>query len=75
MTTAAERKAMQRSRDRLLGWREITVRVAQEHAERVRDFAASLPDPAPPTDPDQLDLLERLEEDLNSDKSPQPDLF
>lgn len=75
--SAAQKKRKQRERDRLLGWREITVRVGQEHGEAVRAFVASLPEPAPPTDPRQLDMLDRIEEDLAcGDQSPdQPDLF
>lgn len=75
MATVAERKALQRKRDRLLGWREVTVRVAQEHAEQVRDFAASLPDPRPPTDPAQLDLLAELDAAIDRDESREPGLF
>ena len=75
--TAREKKAKQRERDRLAGWREITLRVGQEHVEAVRAFAASLPDPEPPTDPRQLDLLDRIDDELaGGDESPdQPDLF
>lgn len=61
MTTAAQRKAAQRQRDKLMGWREVTVRVAQEQADALREFAASLPDPKPLTDPDQLDMLAQLD--------------
>lgn len=75
--THAEKKAKQRQRDRLRGWREITVRVGQEHVEAVRDFVASLPDPEPPTDPRQLDLLDRIQCEIDGeDMSPdQPDLL
>lgn len=69
--TSREKKRKQRERDALLGWREITVRIGQEHVEAVRDFVASLPPPQPPTDPRQLDLLDRIEEELASgDTSP-----
>lgn len=61
MTTAAQRKAAQRQRDKILGWRELTVRVAQEHADALRQFAATLPEPKLPTDPDQLDMLAQLD--------------
>lgn len=71
MMTSREKKRKQRERDRLLGWREITVRIGQEHVDAVRDFVASLPPPQPPTDPRQLDLLDRIEEELASgDESP-----
>lgn len=55
---AAERKRAQRQRDASHGWVTVSVRVAQERSQEVRDFAASLAPPAPPSDPDQLDLLE-----------------
>lgn len=75
MTTAAQRKAAQRQRDKLLGWREVTVRVAQEQADVLRQFAATLPDPAPPTDPDQLDMLAELDAAIAGGDPSQPDLF
>ena len=40
-----ERKKLQRQRDKALGWIEITVKVAAEHADAVRIFAAQLPPP------------------------------
>lgn len=58
--TAAERKRLQRKRDRLLGWTEVTVKVSAQKVQEVRDFAASLPEPPPLVDPDQLSLLEDL---------------
>lgn len=69
--SAAQKKRKQRERDRLLGWREITVRVGQEQVDAVRDFVAGLPPPEPPTDPRQLDLLDRIDEELaDGDVSP-----
>lgn len=62
--TAAQKKARQRERDRLKGWVHLTVKVGQEHAQAVKDFVASLPDPSPPHDPRQLDLIDRIEEEL-----------
>lgn len=59
--TPAERKAAQRRRDKLAGWAEVTVRVDARQAEAVRDFAASLPPPAPPTDPAQISMLDQLD--------------
>lgn len=53
-----ERKKLQRQRDKALGWIEITVKVAAEHADAVRQFAAQLPAPRPPADPRQLDMLQ-----------------
>ena len=71
------RKQLQRQRDRLAGWAEITVRVAAERAQDVRDFAATLPEPTPPTDPRQLDLLDHIERELSEARSGpgQDDLF
>lgn len=63
----AERKALQRRRDRALGWREVTVRVAIEHVDAVRAYAASLPAPAPPVDPAQLDLIDAINAQLSDD--------
>jgi hypothetical protein len=59
--TPAERKAAQRRRDRLAGWAEITVRIAASCADDLRAYAASLPPPAPPTDPAQLSMLDQLD--------------
>ncbi len=59
--TPAERKAAQRRRDRLAGWVEVVVRVAADQVGAVRDFAASLPPPALPTDPAQLSMLDQLD--------------
>lgn len=73
--TAAERKRLQRNRDRALGWVEVTVRVAAERAHEVRAFAAGLPDPEPPKDPRQLDLIEELDRKLSVDSEQEPDLF
>jgi hypothetical protein len=72
--TSAQKKAKQRQRDRLLGWTEVTVKVAANRAQEVKDFAASLPLPTPPTDPDQLSLLDRIEQELaGGDVSPDDD--
>ncbi len=69
--SSSEKKRKQRQRDRLLGWTEVTVKVAAHRAQDVRDYAASLPAPVPPTDPDQLSLLDRIEEELEAgDTSP-----
>lgn len=72
---AAERKRAQRQRDRLAGWVEVTVKVAAGRVEELRDFAASLPPPEPPTDPAQLSLLDQLDRRLQGggDGSPDPD--
>ena len=63
--TPTERKRLQRARDKAAGWTEVNLRVGQEHAEALRDFAASLPPPAPPTDPRQLDMLAELDRQLS----------
>lgn len=68
------RKAKQRQRDALLGWAEVTVKVAANRVQEVRDFAASLPAPVPPNDPDQLSLLDRIEQEIaGGDMSPDND--
>ena len=63
--TPTERKRLQRARDRAAGWTEVNLRVGQEHAEALRAFAATLPPPAPPTDPRQLSLLDEIDRQLN----------
>lgn len=62
--TPADRKRKQRERDRIAGWREILVRVPSDRVDEVREFVANLPPPNPPIDPDQLDLLRILEDEL-----------
>jgi len=68
--TPAERKRAQRQRDKLAGWVEVTVKVAADQAQDVRDYAATLPPPAGPTDPRQLSLIEQLDRALNNEASP-----
>lgn len=63
--TPTERKRLQRARDRAAGWTEVNLRVGQEHAEALRAFAATLPPPAPPTDPRQLSLLDEIDRQLS----------
>lgn len=60
----AERKAAQRRRDKIAGWAEVIVKVDASRVQDVRDFAASLPPPAPPTDPAQLSMLDLLDAQL-----------
>jgi len=59
-----DRKRLQRQRDKASGWSEVSVKVAAEHAEKVRQFAAQLPAPRPPSDPRQLELLAQLDRQL-----------
>lgn len=73
--SAARRKSLQRQRDRVAGWSEVTVKVAAEHAEKVRAFAAALPPPHPPRDPRQLDLLQSIEAELAGTDGIQRGLF
>jgi len=71
--TPAVRKKLQRQRDRALGWTEVTVKVAADQVEAVRAFAATLPDPVPPRDPNQLDLVEHIESQLRGEADPKED--
>lgn len=66
--TSTQRKHLQRLRDRAAGWSEITVKVASEHAETVRSFAAQLPPPRPPADPRQLELLAQLDRQITGNQ-------
>ena len=50
---AKQRKADQRRRDRLAGWVEVTVKVAVDRVDDVRNYAASLP--PPPTFGDKIE--------------------
>jgi hypothetical protein len=67
--TPTQRKKLQRQRDKALGYVETTVRVPQRDLELVRRFVAALPPPEPVTDPDQLDLLDRLDQEIASGKA------
>lgn len=62
--TPTERKRLQRARDKAAGWTEVNLRVAAEHAEALRAYAATLSPPAPPTDPRQLSMLEEIDRQL-----------
>jgi hypothetical protein len=68
--SVADRKRAQRQRDKLMGWVEVSVKVAKSHAQEIRDYAASLPPPAPPTDPTQLSLLAQLDAALSDESRP-----
>lgn len=61
-------KALQRKRDRALGWREVTLKVAAEHVAELRRYAANLPGPRPVQDARQLDLIARIEAELAGDE-------
>lgn len=65
----SDRKRLQRQRDKSLGWVEVSVRVSGEQVKALREFAASLPHPPVPVDPDQLSLLAEIDEQLDG-KSP-----
>jgi hypothetical protein len=56
--TASERKRLQRERDKLLGWVEVTVKVPHTQVDQLRAFTASLGNPPTPADTRQLDMLE-----------------
>ena len=71
--TPAERKRAQRQRDRLAGWTELIVKVANTRVNEVREFVASLPPPSPPQDPAQLSMLEALDKLLMVDEQTQTD--
>ena len=74
--TPAQRKAVQRRRDRAAGWVEVTVKVDLMRVDEVRAFVASLPPPSPPTDPNQLSLLDELDAQLRGDNDDrQPSLL
>lgn len=74
--TATQRKAIQRRRDRAAGWTEVTVKVDVMCVDEVRAFVASLPPPSPPTDPNQLSLLDELDAQLRGDNDDrQPSLL
>ena len=69
--TPNERKKLQRKRDKALGYVETTVRIPRRDLDLVRRFVAALPAPDPVTDPDQLDLLEKIDQEIASDKAAQ----
>lgn len=62
--SATQRKRLQRQRDKALGWAEISLKVPADRIEEVRAFAASLGEPATPTNPDQLSLLDAIDRAL-----------
>lgn len=75
--TNAQKKAKQRQRNKLAGWVAVTVNVDPQYAQAIKDYAASFPPPAGPTDPNQLSLLDRMDAELaDGDVSPdQGELF
>lgn len=58
--TAAEKKARYRKKMRAEGYKEISVWVAPEQAETVREFVDSLPKPSKPDAEGQTSLLDAL---------------
>jgi hypothetical protein len=71
--TAAERKRIQRQHDKILGYVEVTVKVGADYACDVRDFAAGLPKPRPPSDPNQISMLADLDAALSGRDASQLD--
>ncbi len=68
--TPSDRKRLQRQRDKARGWVEVSVRVSAQEAQALRDFAATLPPPPEPVDPDQLSLLADLDQQIQEGQSP-----
>jgi hypothetical protein len=58
--TAAQKKARYRKKMRAAGFKEISVWVAPEQAETVRQFAETLPKPSKPDAEGQANLFEIL---------------
>jgi hypothetical protein len=56
--TASERKRLQRQRDKLLGWVEVTVKVPHTQVDELRAFIPHLGTPPPIKDTRQLDMIE-----------------
>lgn len=61
MTHPTERKRLQRQRDKITGWAEVSIKVRADRVDELRSFAVSLGSPPPITSPDQMDLLEALD--------------
>jgi hypothetical protein len=55
--SAADRKRRQRARDKAEGYTQLTLRVPLNQVDRVREFVASLPEPAPAVLPGQQNLF------------------
>lgn len=55
--SAAQKKARQRSEKRAAGYVEVSVWVAPDHVDSLRDFVASLPPPRPPENPNQMTMF------------------
>ncbi len=56
--TASERKRLQRQRDKLLGWVEVSVKVPYTQVDELRAFVGCLGTPPAPVDTRELDMLE-----------------
>lgn len=67
--SSTDRKRLQRQRDKAAGWAEVTVKVASEQAEAVRNYAARLPPPQPPSDPRQLELLAQIDRQIGGQQT------
>lgn len=53
MSDRAEAKRQWRKNKKAAGWLEVRVWVSKDKAQEVKDFAASLPKPSAPVNPDQ----------------------
>lgn len=53
---AIEVKRRWRKNKKIAGFKEVRVWVRKDKAQEVKDFAATLPKPTPPANPDQLQL-------------------
>ena len=64
--TSAQKKANYRKKMRAAGFKEISVWVAPEQAETVREFAEALPKPSKPSQEGQSSLFDVLTEDVSN---------
>lgn len=60
--TAAERKRLQRARDKAVGYVEISVRVPADRVEEVRSWCAQLTPKSRPRDVSQMDMFKGVAE-------------
>ena len=55
-TSTIEAKRQWRANKKIAGFKEVRVWVRKDKVQKVKDFAATLPKPTPPANPDQLQL-------------------